>query len=450
MRASRSEPAADSPALAFVSLVLLCTVCYLNSMWGVFQFDDYKVIVEYDGVHSWQAWVDGLGQGIRPLLKLSYMLNWISGGGVRGFHLVNISIHVVNAWLVYRLAQEYLAAQSRAERLHEVPLLAALLFAAHPIHTEAVTYISGRSSSLMALFYLSAVLVYARARKRHGVGRVYWMVPTLFVAALAVKETAVTLPLALLLWEFACAGNWRTALRRQWPCWCVLLAAGVFFLVNDSYFEHMRISAESASLPGNAATQLNGLVYLLQQWLMPVALNIDPDLPLKADFKGLAAPVLFVLVVVVCMIGFVRARPWISFALAWALLHTIALHLLLPRLDVANERQMLLAGWPLLLAFAIELTLWLRLEVVRLLVAILALALAGLTVFRNQVYASEIALWQDTVAKSPQKSRVHNNLGYAYVLANRREAARTEFDRALELDPKDVKARGNLMRLDMP
>lgn len=419
-------------------------------MWGVFQFDDYKVIVEYEGVHSWQAWVDGLGHGIRPVLKLSYMLNWVSGWGPRGFHLVNISIHLANAWLVYRLAQEFVANQPQEGRLQEVPLLVALLFVAHPIHTEAVTYISGRSSSLMTLFYLAAVLVYARARHRHSAWHLALLVPTLFVTALAVKETAVTLPPALLLWEFACGGNWRTALRRQWPCWSVLLVAGVFFLLNDSYFEHMRLSAESNSLSGNVAVQLSGLVHLLRQWLMPVALNIDPDLSTSSNFTGMAVPLLLAFVVVVCMFRLVRARPWISFALAWVLLHTIALHLLLPRLDVANERQMLLAGWPLLLALVIELTLWLRPGVVRVLVVFLVLVLAGLTVLRNQVYISEIALWQDTVAKSPQKARVHNNLGYAYVLANQREAARREFARALQLDPHDLKARGNLRRLDEP
>ncbi len=450
MRLSHSELLPASRLGVLVWLSVLCAVCYLNSLWGVFQFDDYKVIVDYEGMHSWQAWVDGLGHGIRPLLKLSYTLNWISGWGVAGFHLVNLSIHLANAWLVYRLAQEFVTARALGERLRHVPLLTAMLFTVHPIHTEAVTYISGRSSSLMALFYLGAVLAYAVGRKAQSPLRLHVATPMLFAAALAVKETAVTLPLALLFWELNRGGNWRHALRWQWPCWVLLLVAGAFFLLNDNYLEHIRTSAQWNTPVGNVATGLGGFAYLLRQWALPLWLNIDPDLPFKHNLSGVAGPALLVVAVVACTIGCARNRPWISFALAWVLLHLLALHLFLPRLDVANERQMLLAGWPLFLALCIELTLWLRPPMLLPLVASSLLVLAGLTVARNQIYASEVALWQDTVAKSPQKARAHNNLGYAYVLAGQPGLARGEFDVALQLDPNDIKAKSNLRRLDSP
>ncbi len=450
MRLTRSEPLPVSQLGALVWLTVLCVACYLNSLWGVFQFDDYKVVVNYEGVHSWQAWVDGLGHGIRPLLKLSYTLNWISGWGVIGFHVVNLSVHLANAWLVYRLAQEFMGSHALAERLRHVPLLTAMLFAVHPIHTEAVTYISGRSSSLMASFYLGAVLVYAVGRKAQSRLRLHVATPMLFAAALAVKETAVTLPLALLAWEVSSGGNWRHALRWQWSCWALLLVAAVFFLFDDSYVEQIRVSAQWNTPVGNVATELGGFAHLLRQWALPLWLNIDPDLPLRHDFSGVATPALLVVAGMACMVGCARSRPWISFALAWVLLHLLGLHLILPRLDVANERQMLLAGWPLFLALCIELTRWLGPRTRLLVVAAWLLVLAGLTVARNQVYTSEVALWQDTVAKSPQKARAHNNLGYAYLLANQREAARREFARALELDPHDLKARGNLRRLGEP
>src|ERR1700730_3248460 len=61
---------------------------YLNAFWGVFQFDDYNVIVDNPAIHSWSGWLHDL-QGIRPLLKLSYALNWTAGLGLFGFHLFN-------------------------------------------------------------------------------------------------------------------------------------------------------------------------------------------------------------------------------------------------------------------------------------------------------------------------------------------------------------------------
>jgi tetratricopeptide (TPR) repeat protein len=143
-----------------------------------------------------------------------------------------------------------------------------------------------------------------------------------------------------------------------------------------------------------------------------------------------------------------RKRPWISFAVCWAMLQLIPLYLFLPRLDIANERQLYLAGWPLFLALSIELTLRMNIRTFRLAVAASLLVLASLTVLRNQVYADEISLWQDTAMKSPDKARVHNNLGHAYLLAQRHDEARREFSTALQLDPRHYRALYNLYRAD--
>jgi tetratricopeptide (TPR) repeat protein len=130
------------------------------------------------------------------------------------------------------------------------------------------------------------------------------------------------------------------------------------------------------------------------------------------------------------------------------MLQLIPLYLFLPRLDIANERQLYLAGWPLFLVLSIELTLRMNIRTFRLAVLASLLVLASLTVLRNQVYADEISLWQDTVTKSPDKARVHNNLGHAYLLAQHRDEARREFSTALQLDPHHYQARYNLYRVD--
>jgi len=109
---------------------------------------------------------------------------------------------------------------------------------------------------------------------------------------------------------------------------------------------------------------------------------------------------------------------------------------------------MLLAGWPLFLALATELALWMRIKSFRVAAIALLLILACLTILRNQVYVNEITLWEDTVKQSPHKARVHNNLGYAYMLAHRNEDARREFTAALQFDPLYYKARNNLGKLN--
>jgi Flp pilus assembly protein TadD len=77
-----------------------------------------------------------------------------------------------------------------------------------------------------------------------------------------------------------------------------------------------------------------------------------------------------------------------------------------------------------------------------------AIVLGAATVARNQDYRSEVALWSDTTRKSPHSARAWNNLGYAYQLEGRRDEARAAYERALALDPQDVKARTNLRLLE--
>jgi Flp pilus assembly protein TadD len=115
---------------------------------------------------------------------------------------------------------------------------------------------------------------------------------------------------------------------------------------------------------------------------------------------------------------------------------------------VANDRQLYLAVWPLGLALAVELQLRLPAAVASGVLAALLLCAALGTILRNQDYRSEIALWEQTVALSPRKSRVHNNLGYAYWQGGRLLEARQEFLQALRLDAGNVKARLNLRRLN--
>lgn len=438
-------PESRRGVLAWLALTVFA--CYFNALTGDFQFDDYKVIVDNPRVHSWSSWMEGLSLGIRPLLKFSYTLNWTSGLGVAGFHLTNLLIHLSNAYLVYRLSGEFVNQQPLRERLRNVPLFTALLFAAHPIHTETVTYICGRSTSLMTLLYLAGLLAYVTGRTQHNKISLYLIAPLMFVLALSVKETAVTFPLALLAWELCCGGTWKTSLRQQWPSWAVLIIGALFFLFNDNYVGQMERSTKLNSMEGNFATQLFAFSYLMRQWALPLWLNIDPDLPLLHDVTGITLPLIFFAAAFALMLACWRRRPWISFALAWAIIQLIPLHLFLPRLDVANDRQMLLAGWPLFLALATEMALWMRIRALRVAAPALLLTLACLTVLRNQVYANEIALWEDTVKQSPHKARVHNNLGYAYMLAHRNEDARREFTAALQFDPHYYKAHNNMKRL---
>ena len=112
---------------------------------------------------------------------------------------------------------------------------------------------------------------------------------------------------------------------------------------------------------------------------------------------------------------------------------------IVPRLDVANDRQLYLASWGLFLALCIQLRTLPRLAAGAVLVVFAATSVA-----RQIDYWSEIRLWESSVRLAPWNARGHNNLGYAYQVAGRAQDARREYQAALLFDPAHAKARLNL------
>jgi hypothetical protein len=420
-------------------IAMVAVAAYLPSFAGAFQFDDYNVILGSPVVQSWGALFEHAGGGVRPLLKASYTASWTLGLGIFGFHLVNIAVHAVNAVLVYLLGRAL--CERWGVYSHGAALAAALLFALHPVQVEAVTYVSGRSSSLMASFYLGALLVYLRG------GHWGWSA-LLFVLAAATKETALTLPAALLLCELCTRTRpaWKEIARRQAAHWILVLAAAGVVLLHARYFELLTFGFTRRDIADNLLTQVGGISYLALRLVGLHGYNIDPALPVLREWTlGLAIQAGLLAALLAVGVASVRRRPWIGFGLLWFFLQLAPTNSIVPRLDVANDRQLYLACWGMFLALSVQVALvWPR---PRVLVAGLLILLAITSAWRQLDYRSEIALWESDVRKAPWNARAHNNLGYAYQQAGMINAARREYEAAELLEPGGTKARFNLLQL---
>ena len=441
MTPSRTSFAAGLTPSHAVLILLLTALAYRNVLVAGFQFDDFNVIVLNNAVHSLQAWWASM-PGIRPLLKLSYCLNWLVESHPRAFHITNLIIHLANSILVYLLFQHWahltLADASRAK---SIALSGALLFALHPANTEAVTYISGRSVSQMALFYLTAGVVFLTLYIRSRPARIWANVLPLFVLALSTKETAWTFPLALslILWM-----SRKPALRSTWPAWLLGLAGMIVLLGIEHYRELIANSLETRGLVENLFTQAEGIYYLITRPLLGLHINIDPDIPVHLVFSDkLTWKVLWPLLLMGLAASQMRRRPWLALGIFWFFLHLLPTNSVLARFDVANDRQLYLAMLGPIFILAVMLQ---KLSAPIRLPAFLALVLilASTTYSRNDDYRDEISLWLATTRDSPNKPRAWNNLGYAYQLANDKNKAIAAYQRALALDPDYSRARTNL------
>lgn len=432
---------------------------YVRALAGPFQFDDRGVILGDASVHSLSGTLTSLG-GLRPLLKLSYAVSWALGGGSPlAFHVFNLLLHLVNVALVLRL---YRAACDRSSRFpfrgasEPGALFAAVLFALHPIQTEAVSYVSGRSASLSTCFLLGALLLYA-----HGVRTLrprFWLGYTalVFGAAVAAKETSATLPLGLLLWDLCIERSRARAALTRFACWLgLMLVAVIVLIMNERYFALLYNVLGQRSLGEALRFQLFGLTYVAERLLLLASPCIDPGLFLARPTWAAAGLTAAVVLSLLLLAGFRARRGWGLglFGLGWFLLQVFVPYVILSRLDVINERHAYAGNAGLFLAcgslVGAVVAGWGRGARLALPLA-LGLGLAALTWRRNLEYLSEVALWRATVRSSPSNPRAHNNLGVAYELGGRKAEARIAYARALTLEPRYAAARDNLLRTNRP
>lgn len=428
---------------AFV-LVIAVALAYANAFTASYQFDDFAAILANPATRTLGDWWRAL-PGIRPLLKLSYALAAEFGGGPMAAHATNIAIHALNACLLCALWRRWLPSLAPPlERADRAALLGALLFALHPAATEAVAYASGRSISLAASFALAAWLADDIARTQPSRRALAWGGPALFALALAVRETALVVPLVPLLRAWACGEPLRAEARRLHRYALVLGAAAIAAVATPGYHVFFAVSLATREFAAQAMGQLLAHGYLLTHPLLGRT-NIDPDLRVPTAWSPmLAGCALLLVALLAAMIGARRRAAWLAFAIGWYVVQLAPANSLLPRLDLVNDRHLYLALAGPMLALACVFAHVAARERTRTLAYAAAFALCATsalaTVRRNADYRSETALWQATVRDSPQKARAWLNLGYAYRLDGDAVRAAAAYRCALMLEPANAQA----------
>ncbi|ACG71905.1 Tetratricopeptide TPR_4 [Anaeromyxobacter sp. K] len=490
MTATLEPPAGSRPRhwQALAAIAALGVLAYANSLDAAFVFDDIRVIRNDPRLRDLLWWLTPEGYHSAPTRVAAYVsfaINHRLGGTAPfGFHAVNLAVHLVSSALVYalgvlafrtpRLAPSVLAPQART-----VALVAAAIFVAHPLQTQAVTYVVQRMTSLAAMFYLLAVVAYLAWRLGgvsgggRGKGAVAYGAAVL-AAFLAVrtKEIAITLPAAILLCEVTLFER-----PRVLPALPFFAAAA---LIPLSLVGHAGPSPaallESASSATRVQTELGRLEYLATQLpvvvtylfllLLPIGQNIDHDYPVYRTFLApevLSAAVVLGAIAATAAYAYLRTsagsrRPLDPAArlagacAAWWFLTLSVESSVIPIVDVINEHRVYLPS----VGFAVAASMGIAVAARRIAgveVATRATALAGLgialllaaaTVARNRVWASEVTLWADSASKSPDKMRPNLNLGTALVEAGRPRDAEAPLRRAAALDPASALPRVQL------
>jgi len=460
----------------FLCIALIALFAYSNSFQVPFVFDDLTSITDNPVIRELSNFTfQGAGYSYNPrrfIGYLSFALNYRLGGlDVVGYHAFNLAVHVCSAWLVFLLCRLTMLTgqpeRGRGAGNSLVPLLAASLFVAHPMQTQAVTYVVQRLSSLATMFYLLSCVLYVQGRlnqEREGRGlsarSLTFFLLSLFCTGLAMKtkEIAFTLPFAVALYECL---FFRLTPRKKM---ILLLPVALTLLVIPLSLLHGGGSLGSllsdvsestrvqSTLPriDYLITQFRVLVTYLRLLLLPVRQNLDYDYPVYSSFSSPAVLLSFLLLSSLLLLAcwlLIRSRReegrglllrLISFGIFWFFLTLSVESSIIPIVDVIFEHRLYLpsvgafiaaaAAWELVTArFALRRVAGCALALV--------LLLAIGTWQRNLVWGDEISLALDTVEKSGGKARPHHNLALVFSRRGRVADALAQEKRAAQLAP---------------
>ena len=462
--------------IAFSLLAALCFLIYSNSFQASWHLDDYQNVKSNPRVQikdlqpltlyqTFFASPEGKRKPYRSAAYFSFALNAYFGGkDVVGYHLVNIAVHSVTAFLLFitvlKLFQTPIFSQRSQKDAFWIALLTATLWAANPIQTQAVTYVVQRMASMAAMFYILGIYCYLAARlaatPMHRYSLIIGCGCSYFLAIMS-KENAVLLPLALLLVEFTFFRDCRNL--KELRLLALLLTVGIAVIVVlgavafGNPFGFLNGYPHRTFTPlQRLLTEIRVLVHYLSQILYPVPtrLSIYHDIAVS---KSLIEPwatlpsLLIILTLAGLGIKWMASRPLLSFAILFFFINHLIESTVIG-LELVFEHRNYLPSLFIFLPFAAGFIRLIRFYersnvlMSRVMISGVALLVVGFgtgTYIRNQAWANEKTLWEDTLAKAPNSIRAHHELAYQhYEKSGNYDAALFLYHRGLDRSSQNV------------
>jgi len=435
------------PAARVAPIAVVAAAPYLNTLGAGFTFDDHGLVVQNPmatpgmSPFAWFFRESTTGSLYRPLTMVSYALNALVSPAPWSLHLGNVLLHVLATLVAYDLARVLLRSTPSA-------VATALLFAVHPVHTEAVASVAGRAELLAGLFVMLALSALVRAERNPS-----WRAVSLVAFALGAlsKESAFAMvPLAALVlaWTgpmragrlarglapYVAVGLGSLLLRRVVVGSFGLLEAPPFI---DNPLAHVGVGPR-------IATAVVVLFEYLSVLAAPIRLSADESFNQVPVVASVLDPRLFAAVGTFVIVGasLISARrrfPVLGGALLFFLAAmTVTANVLFPIGTIKAERLLYLPSFGICLAAGWLLRRWAgRRWSQRTAVVALGLALlAGRTWVRNADWRNDFALFTSTAAASPASARAQANAAAVYGQAGRLDLAEQHFRAAYAIAPQ--------------
>lgn len=481
-------------------VVIVGLIAYSNTFQVPFAFDDTNSIVKNPVITSLDNFLSS-SQGYtynprRVVGYFSFALNYYFGElEVTGYHVVNLAIHIINALLIYALViltfkTPYMWSLPNHDSPSEkgggegglIALFSALLFVAHPIQTQAVTYVVQRLTSLATMFYLISVVMYVKGRimiqnaevaaEKTGLSTtgpsIFYFISSVIAAVIAMKtkEIAFTLPIIIILYDFTFFGSsLKKKLLFLLPLLLTLAIVPISLVetgkpLGDLLSDLAEGTKVQTDIPrwDYLMTQLRVITTYIRLLFFPAGQNLDYDYPI---YHSLFTPSVFLsFLFLTSIFGLTayllyKARagstiPYasyyrlIGFGGVWFFFTLSVESSIIPIVDVIFEHRLYLPSVGAFTAitaslFFVKDRLKYKLPQIRTAFLpaffVLIIVLAGTTYARNIIWRDGITLWNDVVQKSPFKARAYDSRGLSFFEMGQRNNAITDFNKAIALNP---------------
>ncbi|HEY9245981.1 MAG TPA: tetratricopeptide repeat protein, partial [Candidatus Methanoperedens sp.] len=455
-----SRMPAATPSRHIFIIISVSIAIYFNALFNAFVFDDIFQVLENQwirdignipAIFSQSVWGFNDKASVlhyyRPLMHLIYMFNYhLFGLNPWGFHLVNILFHAGGSVLVYITAMRFLkeAHPSTFNTYLSLPFITAILFATHPIHTEVVAWVAAVPEIAFTFFFLLSFYLYMRSEDGSRSNYILSLVSYAF--ALLSKETALTLPIILVAYDFVLKVRPLRSVKEHFKTYIPYLIVTALYFVARSYGLRDVSPVKKVfdlSLYEYVINVFSFFMHYIAKLILPIHLNayhIFHPITTILALEGLLALIISVAFIIIVVMALKKNKS-VFFSLALVAVPLIPTFYIIGNSEVGiSERYLYLPsfGFVLLLALLADMIRVKKPAMnmgLGLCLAVLICFYSMGTINRNAVWKDEYTYFTDTVKKSPDSAILHEAL--SSVLYNKGDVggAIEESLQALKLNP---------------
>jgi tetratricopeptide (TPR) repeat protein len=417
-------------------IVSVAIILYIKSLgFGLTQLDDSIFINDFHELFSKSKNLGHLFfRGVfaekddtyyRPLLMVSFMFNKLVTGKLFGYHLTNLLFHIISCILLYNFF-------NKLKFRSDISFLLTLLFAAHPVLSQAVVWIPGRNDSMLTAFALAgflSLMQFAESKKW------YWIILhfIFFFMSLLTKESGIILPAMCFFYLVFLT---KTSLKSY-----AFFISG-WIIIALTWFYMRSISIEPIVKP-TLSEYVTGFINRLPLFIQYIGKSLLPFnlsvFPMQADTSIIYGLIATVLLAVLLFLNKTSDKKMILFGLGWFILFLLPAFFVPAQInEQAFEHRLYLPiiGVLILLQQTVlfseaqkenqKIIFWSVIGIVSLFFVI--------NIFHQQKFKNEITFWENAVQDSPSSSYAHKILGIKYFTKGKFEQSDEEIKEALRLD----------------